>query len=82
VLPALRGHAEWSVATVIGTVVSLVAGYVVIGWLLAYLRTRTTYLFVAWRIVAGVAIALLLWRGVLPADDEAPPPPAPAASAR
>ncbi len=82
VLPALHGHAEWSIATVIGTVVSLVAGYLVIGWLLAYLRTRTTYVFVAWRIAAGIAIALMLWRGVLPADDEAPSPsPAPTASA-
>ncbi len=82
VLPALRGHRDWSVATVIGTIVSLLAGYVVIGWLLAYLRTRTTYLFVVWRIVAGVAIGLLLWRGVLPGDGGAPrPPPAPAATA-
>jgi undecaprenyl-diphosphatase len=72
VLPALRGHPQWSAATVLGTVVALVAGYVVIGWLLAYLRTRTTYVFVAWRILAGVAIALLLWRGVLPTSDEAP----------
>ncbi len=83
VLPALQGHPEWSIATALATLVALAAGYLVIGWLLAYLRTRTTYLFVAWRIVAGVAIALLLWRGVLPAGDEAPaPPPAATASAR
>ena len=83
VLPALRGHPDWSAATAVGTAVSLVAGYFVIGWLLGYLRTRTTYLFVAWRIAAGLAIGVLLWRGVLPADDEAPrPPAAPTASAR
>jgi undecaprenyl-diphosphatase len=83
VLPALRGHADWSLATLLATAVALVAGYVVIGWLLAYLRTRTTYLFVAWRIAAGVAIAVLLWRGVLPQDGEAPrSPAAPSASAR
>ena len=66
VLPDLRGAPEWRTATLVGTAVSCVAGYVVIGWLLRYLRTRTTYLFVAWRVAAGLVIALLLWRGVLP----------------
>ena len=81
VLPLLRGHQSWVVATVVATAVALVAGYGVIGWLLAYLRTRTTYLFVVWRIAAGILIAVLLWRGVLPNGDEAHPPPAPAARA-
>lgn len=80
VLPALHGHADWAIATVVGTVVSLVAGYLVIGWLLSYLRSRTTYLFVAWRIAAGILIGVLLWRGVLPSGDEAAPPPSPAAA--
>jgi undecaprenyl-diphosphatase len=71
-LPALSGNPDWTSATILGTVVALVAGYVVIGWLLAYLRTRTTYVFVAWRILAGVVIAVLLWRGVLPSSDESP----------
>ena len=70
VLPALSGHRDWAAATVLGTVVAFVAGYFVIGWLLAYLRTRTTYVFVAWRILAGVLIAMMLWRGVLPSSDE------------
>jgi undecaprenyl-diphosphatase len=79
VLPALQGHGDWAAATALGTVVSLVAGYFVIGWLLGYLRTRTTYVFVAWRVVAGVLIGLLIWRGALPSDDdERPPPTAPA----
>ncbi len=83
VLPALHGEPRWALATAIGTLVSLLAGYVVIGWLLAYLRTRTTYLFVAWRIAAGVAIAVLLWNGLLPRDGDAPSPrAAPTASAR
>ena len=81
-LPALAGHPDWAGATLLGTLVSLVAGYVVIGWLLEYLRTRTTYVFVAWRIFAGVLIAVLLWLGVLPADDEVRRPmSAPTASA-
>jgi undecaprenyl-diphosphatase len=79
-LPVLRGEPAWRTATVIGTAVSAVAGYLVIGWLLRYLRTRTTYLFVAWRLALGVLVAVLLWQGVLPADDDAPAPPAPPAA--
>jgi undecaprenyl-diphosphatase len=56
----------------VGTIVSAVFGYLVIGWLLGWLRTRSTYVFVAWRIAAGVALAILIWRGVLPAAQGAP----------
>jgi undecaprenyl-diphosphatase len=69
VMPAIAGSPEWKLATAIGTAVSFLFGLAVIAWLLRWLRTRTTHLFVAWRLAAGVAIALLLWRGVLPADD-------------
>jgi undecaprenyl-diphosphatase len=74
-VPALRGDLPWTLATLIGTAVAAVGGYLVIGWLLGWLRTRTTYVFVAWRIAAGVVIAVLIWRGVLPARDEDRPPP-------
>jgi undecaprenyl-diphosphatase len=70
VLPALRGQLDWMIATLVGTVVSLVFGYLVIDWLLRWLRTRSTYLFVAWRIAAGIVVAVLVWKGVLP---ESPP---------
>lgn len=76
-VPVLRGAPDWALATVVGTAVSAVAGYLVIGWLLGWLRTRTTYVFVAWRIVAGIAVAALIRSGVLPAG-EAPPAPPPA----
>lgn len=65
-LPVLRGEPAWRSATLVGTAVALVGGYAVIGWFLAWLRTRTTYVFVAWRLVAGAAIALLVWNGFLP----------------
>jgi undecaprenyl-diphosphatase len=81
VLPALRGEQAFAAATVLATLVALVAGFFVIGWLLRYLRTRTTYVFVGWRIAAGVLIALLLWRGVLP-SGEVQAGPASTASAR
>lgn len=65
-VPEFRGSPEWLQATAVGTVISFVAGYLVIGWLLGWLRTRKTYLFVAWRVAAGVAIAVLIATGVLP----------------
>jgi undecaprenyl-diphosphatase len=81
-LPVLRGEADWALATAVGTAVSAVAGYLVIEWLLGWLRTRTTYVFVAWRIAAGVALAALIAAGVLPAGHAlAPPPPAPSVEA-
>jgi len=80
-VPVLRGAPGWALATWVGTVVSAVAGYLVIGWLLGWLRTRTTHVFVAWRLAAGIAIAALIWKGVLPAG-EVPPAPVPAAETR
>jgi undecaprenyl-diphosphatase len=65
-LPELRGHPDWQLATAVATLVSFAAGYLVIGWLLGWLRTRPTHLFVAWRIAAGVAVAILIATGVLP----------------
>lgn len=67
-VPVLRGEPAWVTATLVGTAVSAVAGYLVIGWLLGWLRTRTTYVFVAWRIAAAVALAVLIARGILPAS--------------
>ena len=68
VLPALRGQPDWQAATAAGTLVSFLAGYLVIGWLLGWLRTRTTYVFVAWRLLAGATIMVLIARGFLPAS--------------
>lgn len=74
-LPVLRGEPAWRSATLVGTVVSALAGYLVIGWLLRYLRTRTTYVFVAWRVALGILVAVLLHQGVLSRGDEPPPSP-------
>jgi undecaprenyl-diphosphatase len=75
-LPVLRDEAAWRSATLVGTAVSALVGYLVIGWLLRYLRTRTTYVFVGWRIAVGVLVAVLLWQGRLPRDEGPSPPPA------
>jgi len=80
-VPVLRGEPAWALATLVGTAVSAVAGYLVIDWLLGWLRTRTTHVFVVWRIAAGVALAVLIWQGVLPAGHAPPTPAAPVAGA-
>jgi undecaprenyl-diphosphatase len=52
-------------ALVVATVVSFVVGYASIAFLLRYLRTHTTTVFVVYRIVLGLAVAALLVAGVL-----------------
>lgn len=48
----------------IGVVVSALVGYLVIGWLLAFLRRQSLTVFVAYRLALGVIIlAVVLWRG-------------------
>jgi undecaprenyl-diphosphatase len=73
-LPVMAAEPAWRGATLVGTVVSGLVGYAVIGWLLRWLRTRTTYVFVAWRIALGLLVAALLWTGALPAEEGAPAP--------
>jgi undecaprenyl-diphosphatase len=47
------------------TVVSFVVGYASIGFLLGYLKKHTTWLFIAYRLVLGVALFALLSAGRL-----------------
>jgi undecaprenyl-diphosphatase len=49
----------------IGLAVAAVTGYLSVAWLLRYLRTRTTFPFVVYRIVVGLAILALLTSGHL-----------------
>ena len=50
---------------IISTVVSGIFGYVAIDFLLKYLRKNTTFLFVYYRIAAGVIILILLFTQVI-----------------
>ncbi len=56
---------------VIATVVSGVVGYAAIAFLMHYLRTRTTGVFIVYRVALGGLLLVLLARGVLqPLPDE------------
>jgi undecaprenyl-diphosphatase len=79
-LPVIRQNPAWASATVTGTIVSAVFGYLVIGWLLGWLRTRSTWVFVVWRVAAGLILAALIWKGVLPAAQGQPGSETPIAS--
>ena len=52
-------------ALVVATVASLVVGYLSIAFLLSYLKTHTTYVFVAYRLLLGGLICYWLSVGVL-----------------
>jgi undecaprenyl-diphosphatase len=62
-------------ALVVGTVVSFLSGMAAIAGLLRFLRTRTTLVFVVYRIGLGVLLLGLLWTGVLQPDTGAEVPP-------
>lgn len=49
----------------VATVVSGIVGYISIWFLLAFLRKNSTGVFIAYRIVLGVVILVLLWQGIL-----------------
>ena len=56
--------------TVAATVVAFIVGYLVIGWLLRYIRTRSYMPFVIYRVALGVLVLVLLAAGVL--DSQVP----------
>jgi undecaprenyl-diphosphatase len=48
----------------IGIVTSGIVGYLAIAFMMRYLQTRTTYLFVYYRIALGIAVLLAIWTGI------------------
>ncbi|MEU0491610.1 undecaprenyl-diphosphate phosphatase [Nocardiopsis sp. NPDC006139] len=57
-------YAGWG-ATIVGTVVAFVIGYVVIAWLMRFISTHSFMPFVYYRIALGVLILVLVFSGVL-----------------
>lgn len=53
------------VPLVIATLVAFIAAYATIGWLLAFLRTRTTMPFVIYRVIFGLVVFGLLGAGAI-----------------
>jgi undecaprenyl-diphosphatase len=66
----LVGSQDQAINLVTCTVVSGLVGYGSIAWLLYYLRTHSTYLFIIYRLVLGAALLLLLWEGFLKPEPE------------
>jgi undecaprenyl-diphosphatase len=54
-----------ALALVVCTVASGIVGYLSIAFLLRYLRTRSTYVFIIYRLILGGMILFWLWRGTL-----------------
>ncbi len=63
----LLGSQQDIVALVVATVAALISGYLSIAFLLYYLKTHTTYLFVVYRIALGLLILYWLANGSLSA---------------
>ena len=54
-----------TLALVTGTLVAFASGWAAIAWLLNYLRTRTTLIFIVYRVGLGALLLVLLQAGVL-----------------
>ena len=50
---------------IISTIFSAISGYLTIGFLLKFLKTNSTIVFVVYRILAGVAIFIIIWNGII-----------------
>jgi undecaprenyl-diphosphatase len=50
---------------IVGTLVAGIVGYAAIWFLIAFLKKHTTGIFIAYRIVLGIVILVLLWKGVI-----------------
>ncbi|HSV73569.1 MAG TPA: undecaprenyl-diphosphatase UppP [Chthonomonadales bacterium] len=66
--------------TVVATVVAFIVGWATIYWLIGFLRTRSTFVFIWYRIALGMLILALVAGGRVPATDDARAP-APVAAA-
>jgi undecaprenyl-diphosphatase len=61
---SLLNNTMW-VNLIISTVVSAVSGYLAIDFLLKYLRKHSTYLFIYYRIIAGIIILILIGYNII-----------------
>lgn len=57
--------AESFMPLLVATIVSGIVGYISIWFLLSFLRRNSTAIFIVYRIILGVVLLLLLWRGAI-----------------
>jgi undecaprenyl-diphosphatase len=60
----LHDHEVGTTALVTGLLVAAVSGYLSVAWLLRFLRTRTTYGFVVYRVILGLALIAAVLGGM------------------
>jgi len=63
----LLGSQESVVNLALATVIAGLIGYASIAFLLRYLKTHSTYLFILYRLVLTAVLLILLWKGLLAA---------------
>ncbi|MBS1998786.1 MAG: undecaprenyl-diphosphatase, partial [Cyanobacteria bacterium SZAS LIN-2] len=49
----------------LGLVASLVVSYLAIAWLMKYLQTHSTWLFVIYRLIFGITVLVLSSMGII-----------------
>ena len=66
-LPKLLHDREVGAAALVtGLAVAFVSGYLSVAWLLRYLRTRTTFVFVVYRVILGLGLLAMVIGSSLP----------------
>lgn len=63
--PVSEGMSATGPQLLVATVIAFVVGYAAIAWFLRFLISHTMYWFVGYRVLAGVAVMVLLATGVL-----------------
>jgi undecaprenyl-diphosphatase len=53
------------ITLVVATIASAISGYLTIGFLLKFLKSNSTFVFVFYRIILGAAIMFMLWNGIM-----------------
>lgn len=57
--------AETFLPLLTGTIIAGIIGYLSIWFLLAFLRKNSTAIFIVYRVILGIVILILLWKGVI-----------------
>jgi len=53
------------ITLIIATIASAISGYLTIGFLLRYLKSNSTFVFVFYRIILGLLIIIMLWNNII-----------------